>query len=163
MLTHERLKELLDYNPETGLFTNKVTRRGRALQGKTAGGKDKDDYIVIRLDYELYRAHHLAWLYVYGVWPSDLMDHKNRIRYDNRIENVREATFADNLQNTGQYKTNKSGYRGVCFDKRSKKWRATIAVHHKQKYLGLFDTPEEAHEAYLKAKAQYHQFQPTLN
>jgi hypothetical protein len=98
-LTQERLKELLHYDPETGIFTNLTQRGGHAKKGAVAGTKNSIGYVCIRIDYDQYRAHRLAWLYVYGEFPEKFIDHMNEIRDDNRIINLRLATHQENLHN----------------------------------------------------------------
>ena len=161
-LTQERLKELLSYDPDTGLFTHKGSKPG-ILVGSVAGTKDKYGYIKIGLDYKQYTAHRLVFLYTTGKWPEMQVDHINRKRDDNRLSNLREANNRENAQNMGVFVTNKSGYTGVCWNKKDKRWKAQICVNKKVNFLGYFDTPEEAHEAYKTAKAKLHSFQPTVN
>jgi len=159
-LTLERLKELVSYNKETGVFTNNKTRGSRSLIGDKAGCISKaTGYEIIRIDQINYLSHRVAWFYVYGQWPSDCIDHKNGIRSDNRIENIREATRKENGQNTPPSIRNKSGYQGV-WQVKGGKWISHLGGI-KKRHLGTFDTPQEAHSAYLKAKAEHHKFQPT--
>lgn len=155
--TAERLRELLDYDPKTGVFRWRIRRGDRYLAGTIAGGPTCGGYWHIRVDERLSQAHHLAWLYVHGVWPTKHLDHRNGNRTDNRIANLREATAIENGQNTNQPKrNNKSGFLGVT--RFQGRWRATISVNRKVQYLGSFDTPEGAHAAYLAAKAELHPF-----
>jgi hypothetical protein len=100
-LTQARLKQLLDYDPETGVFTWRVNRGGAAKAGTRAGCPTPFYYRVIRIGGRSRREHSLAWLYVHGHWPADELDHINRVRDDNRIANLREVTHAENMQNTG--------------------------------------------------------------
>lgn len=158
MLTQERLKELLDYDPETGAFTWKVRVARRTKVGAPAGSKVSNGYIHIAIDYKDYKAHRLAWLYTYGCWPDGQIDHVNRIKDDNRISNLRCVSQNENQWNQIAYKNNKAGFMGVHWRKDNKKWRASIRVHGKLKSLGHFDTQEEAHAAYLAAKAEHHKF-----
>jgi HNH endonuclease/AP2 domain len=155
MLTQERLKELLSYDPETGLLTRKFSNCNRIKAGGIAGGVSNRGYWWIRIDYKKYQAHRLAWLYIHGYWPTKL-DHINRIKDDNRVKNLREVTSAENSWNRGLQSNNKSGYTGVMWSKKDKKWKAQIRVHGKQMHLGYFPTPEEAHAAYLAAKEKHH-------
>lgn len=159
-MNSEKLKELLHYDPETGAFTWIVDRRGKAQAGTIAGCVEPQGYIRIRIKNKLYKAHRLAWLYTYGIWPKDQIDHINGVRNDNRICNLREASNAENCQNADIRSDNTSGYIGVYWNKRTSKWVANIRVDYKLKRLGLFDTPEEAYAAYLKAKEALHEFQP---
>lgn len=153
-MTQARLQELVNYAADTGIFTwNKPRRRCRS--GDKTGCRMRNGYICIRLDDILYTAHRLAWLYVHGVWPTHQLDHINGDRADNRIANLREATNAQNAQNRKR-KDNKSGFPGVRAE--NSKWLAEIKVNYKVIRLGLYATPEEAHEAYLKAKRDLHPF-----
>lgn len=151
-LTANRLRELLNYDPETGVFTWAITRRG-CRKGSVAGCKMKHGYITIRLDNALYTAHRLAWLYTNGEWPAEQIDHINRDRADNRISNLRAVTNAENAQNQ-KTRANKSGFTGVR--KENSKWVAEIKVNYKPIRIGLFETPEAAHEAYVAAKRKFH-------
>ena len=161
MITQERLKELLDYNPETGLFTWLVSKGTRREDG-IAGSLHPEGYWQIGIDGKLYKAHRLAWLYMTGEWPKDQIDHINGIRDNNRFINLREATQAENHQNRALNANNVSGYPGVSWHKRDCKWQGHITLDGKQKHLGYFDTPEVAHSAYLAAKAELHTFNPTV-
>lgn len=149
-LTHQRLTEALKYDPLTGLFTR---------DGKVAGSLNKDGYVQISLDRERHRAHRLAWFYVTGEWPVDQIDHRNGARADNRWDNLREATSIENLQNLRAARSdNAVGLLGVDFHKKAQRWRTQIRVNKKKVHIGYFDTPEEAHAAYLAAKREHHPF-----
>lgn len=158
MLTQERLKELLDYDPETGVFVRKKNVRGGFSIGDIAGTINDNGYRIINIDGKRYRAHRLAWLYVYGVHPSAYLDHINRDRSDNRINNLREVNKQQNSWNHGGNIANTSGFTGVSWHKKSNKWRAAIRVNYVQRALGYFDTKEEAHAAYVQAKVEHHNF-----
>jgi len=153
-ITQDRLKALVSYDPKTGIFRWNMARR-RCRPGDVTGCRMKQGYIAIRLDDVLYTAHRLAWLYVTGEWPKEQLDHINGDRSDNRIANLREATNAQNAQNRKR-RDNKTGFTGV--NKENNRWKAEIKVNYKKIRLGLFDTPEEAHAAYLKAKHGLHPF-----
>ena len=159
MLTQERLKELLSYDPETGVFIRLVALCNRIKVGDVAGNLDQYGYRCIMVDRKSYMAHRLAWLYVFGVWPVDQIDHINCIKDDNRIINLREATQSQNMQNQRKpQKNGTSGFLGVTFFKRRGKWAAYIQVKNKKNNLGYFPTPELAHKAYIEAKRFYHAF-----
>ena len=138
MITQTRLRELLEYAPETGEFTWKVSHP-RAAVGAVAGAADHYGYIVIRLDTRLYKAHRLAWLYVHGVWPEKNIDHINRIKNDNRMVNLRLADQSANMHNVDARVNSKSGVAGVTWRADRKKWNARIKVGYKNLNLGLFD------------------------
>lgn len=160
LLTVERLKEMLSYNPDTGSFTWIASRRPGRWNNKSAGGVNSDGYIMVSCFGQSYLAHRLAWLYMKGTWPGHQVDHKNGKRADNRWENLRAATNRFNQENLRKArKDNSCGVLGVSHDKRAKKnpWRACITVDSKKECLGRFATPEEAHEVYLQAKRSLHQ------
>lgn len=156
-LTQERLKQVLHYDPTTGVFTWTAST-GRRKAGAVAGGKDADGYRRIGIDGARFFSHRLAFMYMTGEFPPELVDHINGIKGDNRFENLRHASNSLNIQNqrSPQFGS-KSGYLGVCYDKRRSKWLAQILIGGKRKYLGIYATPEEAHEAYLDAKRQHHE------
>jgi len=143
MITQERLKELLHYDPDTGVFRWKVNRGG-VKAGDVAGSIDGHGYLRIRMDGKIYSAHRLAWLYVYGEFPPNLIDHINGVITDNRISNLRPASRKQNGENLSLRPKNISGYRGVYWHKRLRKWRATVRHSYREYYLGYFDTAEEA-------------------
>ncbi len=147
-LTHERLLQLLRYEPETGNFRWRQSR-GSIAQGHIAGSLRPDGYIDIRLDDRKFFAHRLAWFYMKALWPSKEMDHQNRCRSDNRWTNLREATSKQNQGNRPIQKNNSSGHPGV--GRSGKKWRAYIKQNRKFVALGTFSTKEEAISAYRSA------------
>lgn len=159
-LTQTRLKEILDYDPETGVFTWKVAKARRVKIGDQAGCSDSKGYLQIKIDGEKYLSHRLVWMYVHGVFPKAGLDHINGIKGDNRICNLREATNSENLQNQRKAKiSNKStGLLGSSFDKNAGKFKAQIKLNGKQKHLGFFHTGLEAHNAYLTAKREVHPY-----
>jgi hypothetical protein len=114
----------------------------------------RNGYIIIRIDNVLYLAHRLAWLYMTGSWPPAQIDHINRSRADNRWENLRAVSNTENAWNRTA-PSNKSGFTGVR--RENNKWLAEIKVNYKPIRLGLFETPEAAHTAYLEAKRKLHQ------
>jgi hypothetical protein len=144
-LTVERLRELLNYDSETGTFTRKVKARGGryAWAGARVGYVRPDGYRAIRIDVTRYREHRLAWFYVHGVWPTEL-DHVNGVRSDNRLINLREATRSQNLANRPLLNNNTSGVRGVSFDSASGLWTASVSINGKRKNLGLFRSKDDA-------------------
>ena len=156
MITQARLRELLDYDPATGVFTWKVSR-GPARVGSVAGWKETRGHICIEVDGRSYKAHRLAWLYVSGKWPRDQIDHINCVRTDNRIVNLREATSAENAANSLTYRNNTSGFKGVNWHKKTGKWRAYIGVEGRITHLGLFARVEDAAAAYAEASARLHE------
>ena len=156
-ITQERLKEIIDYDPDTGEFIWKARGQYATVDARWAGRaatcKRNDGYILVRADGRLYRAHRLAWLYMTGQWPS-LIDHINGIRDDNRWVNLRQATYAQNSANSKTPTHNTTGTKGVHYYKSRGKWTAHITVARKTKCLGYFDTFEEAKEVREKAFAE---------
>lgn len=159
-ITASRLREILDFNPDTGVFTWKARFGKRGVVGRRAGTVDVAGYEVITIDRKRHKSHRLAWLHVYGVWPEVAIDHRNGIRTDNRLSNLREAGWDDNQQNRGHQSNNKSGFLGVSWDANAAKWRAGIRYSGKAYNLGNYDNPEVAHLAYLAKKAELHKFNP---
>jgi hypothetical protein len=149
-LTSEQVQDLLDYDFTTGVFTWRVDF-GNRKSGAVAGSKDAHGYIVITINGRAYKAHRLAWLYCHGGWPEHSIDHINGVKDDNRIANLRDVEHPLNLLNVRRaYRTNKSGFLGVS--RNGSGWRAEIRVAKKKRNLGTYDTPEQAHAAYLAAK-----------
>jgi len=147
--TQEELHELLDYDPNTGIFTHKINNRHGCF-GKKAGCVRGDGYILIGIRKGHFLAHRLAWFYTYGTWPSEMIDHKDGNRQNNRISNLREATHAQNLQNARGRKRG-GGLKGAHWHKERGKWKARIAQIH----LGYFDSELDAHRAYIAAAKKY--------
>jgi hypothetical protein len=158
-LSHERLKEVLDYNPETGVFTCRI-RRGKAAPRKQAGCADKKwGYRLICVDYKLYRSARLAWLWMTGEWPTHFIDHVNRDKLDDRWANLREATPSQNMMN----RTNKKRLLPKGVTPNGKGYAARIKRSRQTICLGTYKTPEEAGQAYLNAAAVHHgEFNPNL-
>ena len=151
-LTVERLRELFDYDRKTGVFTRKIAPGKRTdLVGTIAGTPMSSGHLSIKIDGRQYLAHRLAWLYVKGEWPRHQVDHRNRVRSDNRFKNLREATNLQNSRNRSRHRSNKSGYVGVHWSERLRKWVAQIRYGGKKKHLGHFDTAELASEFYQLA------------
>jgi len=155
-LDSKRLKEILDYNPETGIFTWRKNRKSTKI-GIVAGSKRADGYIRIMVDKKSFLAHRLAWLHTHGEWPKNIIDHKNSIRHDNRLSNLRDVTQFINLQNKKTpYSHNKSGHLGVSWNKTMNKWQAQICANRTLHHLGYFDSKEKASEEYIAKKNVLH-------
>jgi len=150
-LTQERLKEVLDYCELTGIFTRKITVSSNAMVGAVAGCTRPDGYLVISIDGRSYRAHRLAWLYMKGAFPEEVIDHENHMRSDNRKANLKAVSRQDNNKNLDKRKNNKSGFTGVSWNKGKNKWGAYIQINYKRTHLGLFDDLYDAVKA-RKAK-----------
>lgn len=158
MLTVERLRELLHYDRQTGVFTRLIKAGGQPV-GAVAGSPHSAGYVELRVDGKAYLAHRLAWFYVHGEWPPTKLDHRDTIRTHNWIDNLRPASDQENAQNTNAHVDNVSGFKGVSIHKKSGRFRATIRVDGRQKHLGYFSTGEEASSAYQDAAAkQYGEF-----
>ena len=157
-LTQERLQYLLSYNPDTGEFT-RLVRRGRCPAGEIAGYPSRKSsgqfYVKIRIDGKKYYAHRLAWLYTYGDWPKDQIDHLYQDSLNNRLINLREVTNAENLKNRKRQNNNRSGVTGVHFHNKAQKWEAYITVNFKRIYLGHFDLKDDAIVARKNAEVEY--------
>ena len=149
----ETLKNFLNYDPETGVFTRRFPW-GSKPAGSIAGGLSPQGYWQIQLCGKTYGAHRLAWLYVYGHLPDGQLDHINRNRQDNRICNLRQVNRSQNAHNTVAKSTSTTKIKGVYFNrnKGSKNWTASIMVSGKRTHLGNFKTLEEAASARLKAE-----------
>ena len=144
MITLQQLKELLEFDPETGLFTRKKKTNNKFPVGSQAGSKDAKGYTVISISGKIYKAHRLVWLYTHGVWPSGEIDHINHIPSDNRISNLRDVTKSENQHN----RKSSNG-----FSKDRNRWKAAIRIRGTFRHLGCFATQEEAAAAYQKARA----------
>jgi hypothetical protein len=154
-LTAQQLRELLNYDPQTGLLTWRAYRNGRALAGAVAGAPRDSGHIVVGIEGKYRPAHRLAWLHFYGEWPKQHIDHINGKPDDNRIANLRDIPMTLNVQNQrGPQVRNTTGFLGVT--KRGKRFGAEISINGKSCKLGSFDTAEAAHAAYLIAKREHH-------
>jgi hypothetical protein len=158
-LTAEAAREILNYDPETGDFRWKVATGRRCKLGDVAGWVNRERRTVrrkIAVNGNSYMAHRLAWLYMTGQWPEHEVDHINGDGTDNKWANLRSATSSQNLRNRGPQANNKTGFKGVCFDNTRGKFIATIKLHGKQTWLGMFATAELAHQAYCVAAKKMH-------
>lgn len=155
-LTAERLRELLRYEPETGVFTRRIATgyRGRHRAGEIAGSINDQGYRIICVGTEKYRAHQLAWLYMKRVWPGEL-DHINGVRDDNRLCNLRKTSSSQNKANSKLRTDSVSGFKCVRWEKRRRHYVARIRANGKQTHLGSFNTPERAFVAYLLAAKKH--------
>jgi len=155
-ITAEYLRSILNYNPETGIFTW-IVDRGRCYKaGSVAGNTDFYGYIRITIDGKKYKAHRLAELYMNGAWPPHHIDHINRNKSDNRFLNLRHASQSENAANSKVRVNNIAGLKGVSFIEKRNKYRSRIVKNGKEKHLGLFNSPQEAHAAYIKAAGTHY-------
>jgi len=156
ILTQKELKELLHYNPETGIFTwIKIKGSSNRTIGCVAGHNNGNGYLSIMINGKTHKAHRLAWLYMTKKWPKDQIDHDNHIRHDNRWVNLFEATNQDNQKNSTKYKNNTSGVTGIGWVERLLKWRARISVNDRLVHLGVFTDKFEAICARKSANNKY--------
>lgn len=159
-LTAERVRELLNYDPETGGFTWRVYRGGFATAGARAGRPSTFGHIEISVDRRRYKAHRLAWLVTHSEWPAGGLDHINGNPSDNRICNLRLATQSQNTANTRVRSDNKVGIKGVR--KNYNKFEARVRINGQAQYLGLYKSAEEAGAAVRAKHAQlFGEFTPT--
>jgi hypothetical protein len=155
-ITHARLRELLDYDPETGRFVWRVTGKGKGKRkGAIAGYVAKRGYRLISVDGRIYYAGPLAFFWVNGFWRKGEMDHANRVRDDDRLTNLRLATHSQNMANGGTQTKQRSLPKGVWWDKQTSRFRAAITVNYQHVHLGRFDRAEDAHAAYVAAAQKY--------
>jgi len=154
MITQKKLKKLLKYKKKKGIFIWK-SRNGSKAKNSLAGSIDTNGYISIGILNEQYRAHRLAWLYVYGEFPKNHLDHINHDKLDNRISNLREVTNKTNHKNRTKNSNNTSGITGVSWNKLNKKWFAQIIIDKKNIYLGSFIEFHEAVNARKNAEVLY--------
>lgn len=154
-LTRERLCELLDYNPETGLFTWRTARKGQPAKGSIAGTVSGEGYLAVTIDYKQHLLHRLAWFYVNGVWPEDKLDHTNGNRTDNRIANLRECNQQQNARNRATNKGSVSGVSGVTW--RRGKWEVNISVEkYRNTCFGRYSDLELATLVANEVRNKYH-------
>lgn len=150
MITLEKLRSILSYDPSTGHFTWIAKHSKKVVVGSRAGGLNAAGYVVIGIDGECYYAHRLAWFYVTGKLVPQI-DHENRRHSDNRWGNLREATHQQNVLNAKVASSNTSGFKGVSWHKGAGKWSAYIILDGRKRHLGLYEDAAEAHQAYMRA------------
>lgn len=178
-ITQEFLRQLLHYDPSSGMLTWKARSpamfvadarwsseaKSRQWNAKyangPAGGLDGKGYVRIRIGGFRFRAHRLIWRMMKGTWPRSEVDHRDGDRQNNRLDNLREATSAQNSQNRRKRITNTSGFTGVYWHKKTSQWRVELAVDGQRIYGGLFHRKDDAASAYLILKKRHHKFQPT--
>ena len=156
MITQAQLHYLFDYNPDTGIFIRKIKTSNSVKVGDIVGSDNGSGYIKFCVNSKQVFAHRMAWLYVFGSIPSKGIDHINSNPSDNRICNLRLANQSENMQNVSKNKNNTSGYKGVTWDKKRKKWIAQLMKDYKRYYLGAFDDVEMAYKAYCEAAKKIH-------
>lgn len=154
----DKIKEVLRYDPETGIFRWKKPTSNRVREGEEAGTPHPAGYIKIMVFGKRFYAHRLAWMFVYGVEPENEIDHIDGIKTNNRIANLRDVPMSINRQNVRKPRRDNllTGLLGVSQNKRTGKFTARIQTGGEYIHLGTFSTPEEAHSAYLDAKRTLH-------
>lgn len=151
LVTPDYLRQILHYEPSTGVFTRKVTLCGRALAGSVVGVRGFGGYLTVKIDDRRYSLHRLAWLYMTGAWPTDQVDHIDGDPANNRFSNLREASSQLNCRNRRRAKrTSSTGLIGV--GAQYGKFQASIKVNGKKQHLGTFATKEAAHAAYVATR-----------
>jgi hypothetical protein len=154
-LTHSAVKDMLHYDPESGIFTWRQRLSQRAKIGMQAGCVSTvSGYVLLGIQRKLFHAHRLAWFYVHGAWPKHQIDHINGNRSDNRLVNLRDVPNQVNSQNT-RPKANR--LVGASLHKKSGRWMARIVVKGKCVSLGYHASAQEAHAAYIAAKRRLHE------
>ena len=155
------IRQVLEYNKETGKFMWKVRVNSKVPSGANAGTPQNNGYILITIKTKKHLAHRLAWFFEHGEFPNGNIDHINGVRTDNRIVNLRVVTTSENQHNQRKPRAG-NPYLGVSAVKGTKYWQAHIAANGKQKNLGRFKTPEEARDVYIEAKKIWHPTAPHL-
>lgn len=154
-ITQDRLKQVLSYNEMTGHFVWTDPTGNRVVKGSAAGCVSRSTgYLIIGVDGKRWAAATLAWIYVTGRMPNGVIDHISRDRLDNRFCNLRDATTAQNAANSSVHRDSQFGLKGIEAHPQTGKWRARICVNGRRMSLGLHETPEMAHAAYLAAAAK---------
>jgi hypothetical protein len=148
-IKHDRLCELLDYCPDTGIFTWKVDRKRLAKAGTLAGSTNGKGYRQISVDGKLYLAHRLAWYYCFQEWPTKVIDHINGIKDDNRLDNLQDVSQNKNVSKANR-DVGKSGYKNVR--KICNRYQAAIKVQGKTIHIGMYESGESAYAAVEKYK-----------
>ena len=154
MVSHSEVLRVFYYDPGTGIMTRRATVGNCGEVGAPVGTPNSDGHLVVRLHYKIYYVHRLAWFYMTGEWPRKL-DHKNRIKSDNRWKNLREATNAENARNRNPASNNTTGHSGVGWFKQYGKWRSMIKVNGKSIFLGYFDSFSDAVAVRKLAEIRY--------
>lgn len=154
MIEATYLRQVLDYDPATGIFVWRQKIGRKVVVGRRAGAVNRAGYRVIGIGGRLYYAHRLAWLWMTGEWPERDVDHRFGLTDDNRWSELRSATEQQNGFNARRHAHNSTGLKGVSWHRAAGKYAAHIIVDGRKRHLGLFDDPSLAHAAYLAAVAE---------
>ncbi len=154
-LTPKNIKDIFDYDHETGLLRWKINRGRNIKLGSVTGSVNSEGYLQSTFCGKKYKTHRLIFTWVNGRWPKAEIDHANGIRTDNRISNLREVSRSENRKNLRLIKTNTSGYIGVSWNKDCHKWRATIQADNKKIHLGYFIHLSNAIQVRKTASVKY--------
>jgi hypothetical protein len=161
MPTVEELKSFFDYEPDSGRLVWKVARKsrgGKVSPGVEAGSLSGAGYLELKVGGFRTYVHRVAWAIHYGAWPTGVIDHIDGDGLNNRISNLRHVTQRVNCENKRKTRSdNTSGFTGVMWRTDKRRWCAVIQVNGKRLRRGGYDTPEEAHKAYLQAKRELHE------
>lgn len=147
-LTQEYLKTILDYDPKTGIFVWVKKPSPKISLASAAGRTNGNGYCQIQIKGKVYYSHRLAFLFMVGRWPNDMIDHINRVENDNRWVNLRECNRSQNYANKEKQINNSSGYKGVCWGKDRKRWISSISINKKRIHVGAFKDKKAAARAY---------------
>jgi len=153
MVTQELLHNLFEY--KDGFLIRKTTVSHNAKQGDVIHQIEPRGYVVVLINGKTYKVHRLIFLMHHGYLPEKI-DHIDCNKTNNKIENLRPATHTQNLQNRPKYRNNTSGLKGVSFHKKTSKWQSSIRIAGKQKYLGIFESKEDAYSVYCDACKKNH-------
>ena len=152
-LTRLQLWKILDYCRETGTFRSLIEHKSMLI-GDTIGFRHSDGYVYIDINEHTYKAHRLAWLYVYGYWPDEV-DHEDQVKHHNWINNLRDVTHQENHKNMPLRKNNTSGFNGVAWNEQYKKWHAIIGIDGNTECLGYYEDKNDAIDARKEANIEY--------
>ena len=154
ILTQEKLRTLLHYDPDTGVLTWRAKPSRGIKVGRQAGTPTSEGYLALQIDKKKMYAHRAIWMYVHGVWPSEEIDHINHVRNDNKLCNLRLANRLENSHNTRKHAKSLSGHKGVAWHSRNKKWQVQMRFCGKSYYVGQFSNLQDAVQARLQAETK---------
>ena len=156
MIDQETVKKLFYYDAESGMLLWRYGNKRNVKPWQEAKALNGNGYVCVKIQGKDYPAHRIIWLYVHGAFPKEFIDHKNRIRNDNRLCNLRDVSRSDNNQNISLPSHNKSGHMGVSWIKNRNCWTVTVAVNKKNKWLGYYKNLDDAIVARKEGEKQYY-------